>query len=142
MRSTSLLVLVGSGLLLLAGCAPATGDASAGTGEAAAAAALAEGEASAAAPSPEPTAGDAEQWCADADVSARVDAALASDTEGPHNGVLVSPEEMAELGEPEAAIADQRRAWEALTDDEVAFQQCLRVRQGQSPVDPVPGSGS
>ncbi|TQL02641.1 hypothetical protein [Cellulomonas sp. SLBN-39] len=138
MRSTSLLVLVGGGLLLLSACAPAAGPASADAGPTATAAAPQESAAGATAPGA--TAGDGERWCADADVSTRVDAALASVTEGPHNGVLVSPEEMAELGEPEAAIADQRRAWEALTVDEVAFQQCLRVRQGQPIVDPVPGS--
>jgi hypothetical protein len=77
--------------------------------------------------------------CADPAVAARVDEGLASTTEGPHNSILVSPDEMREMGETEESIARQLAAWRGLSPADIAFQQCLRARQGQPILDPVPG---
>ncbi|WP_024288604.1 hypothetical protein [Cellulomonas sp. KRMCY2] len=72
-------------------------------------------------------------------MATRVDEALASDSEGPHNSILVSPEEMLEMGHTEADAAGQLVEWEKLSSEDVAFQQCLRARQGDPLLDPVPG---
>ncbi|WP_250446947.1 hypothetical protein, partial [Actinotalea sp. C106] len=77
--------------------------------------------------------------CADPTVAARVDEGLASDTEGAHNSILVSPEEMTELGHSDAEAANQLAEWERLSREDVAFQQCLRARQGEPTLDPVQG---
>jgi hypothetical protein len=71
--------------------------------------------------------------CSDPVVSARVDEALGSPTEGPHNGSLVTPDEARESGLGEDVVAQQAAVWAALTPEERAFQQCLRVRQGGDP---------
>jgi hypothetical protein len=66
-------------------------------------------------------------------VSARVDEALSSPTEGLHNGSLVTPDEARESGLGEEVVAQQVAVWAALSPEDRAFQQCLRVRQGDDP---------
>ena len=68
--------------------------------------------------------------CSDPVVSARVDEALSSPTEGSHNGSLVTPDEARESGLGDEVVAQQAAAWAALSPEDRAFQQCLRVRQG------------
>lgn len=146
MPKTSRPVLLVAALLLAAACAPASSpeplDVDGRTPTGAAATTRGTG-APGSTPSAAETAVDdsgGEDWCADPGVAARVDAALASATEGPHNGTLVSPEEMAELGHTAAEIERQTKAWQDLSADEAAFQQCLRVRQGEATVERPPGS--
>lgn len=85
------------------------------------------------APAPTVVATPVSEPCADPVVSARVDEALASQTEGSHNGILLSPDEVREQGFDEEAVAQQSAAWAALTAQDRAFQQCLRARQGEKP---------
>ncbi|MFC8191003.1 hypothetical protein ACFUMH_04995 [Cellulomonas sp. NPDC057328] len=144
-RKTSGLALVGAALLLAA-CAPASSSTPLGDdGRAPTVTAAPTPEAGAPGPTPaaaEPVTGESADvdWCADPAVAARVDAGLASDTEGLHNGMLASPEELAELGHTEAEIESQTRAWQSLSAEEAAFQQCLRVRQGEATVERMPGA--
>ncbi len=145
MRRACGLALLGAALLLGA-CAPASSSTPLGADGRAptrtASPTPEEGAPSSTPAAAEPVTGESAgvDWCADPAVAARVDAGLASDTEGPHNGMLVSPEEVAELGHTEAEIESQTRAWQNLSPEEAAFQQCLRVRQGEATVERMPGA--
>ena len=57
------------------------------------------------------SAAPAQDWCADPAVAALVEETLASDTEGQPMRILVSPEEMKEMGDTDADIAGQLRVW-------------------------------
>ncbi|GIG39275.1 hypothetical protein [Cellulomonas phragmiteti] len=142
-RATLVPVLAG-GLLLLAACAPvgeATPPAStAGTPAVTPAATVAP-------PAVDPTTDAAAQpaavptdWCADPEIAAEVEAALASGVESNHNGMLVSPQEMGASGGTAVDVDRQVRVWRELPPAQAAFQQCLRVRQGQPTVERMPGA--
>ena len=68
-----------------------------------------------------------ETQCASPDLRARLDAALSAATEGSHNSILATPDEVAQLGAE--AIDRQKRAWDALDEQELLWQLCLRDRQ-------------
>jgi hypothetical protein len=71
---------------------------------------------------------DEKAACAEPGMQKRLEEALSSQTEGAHNGLLATPEEVAEL---DGDAADrQKRAWDALSDDELLWQLCLRDHQG------------
>lgn len=71
-----------------------------------------------------------EDACADPDVRSAVDSALASGSEGPHNALLATPDEV-----NVSERARQATAWHALTDHELAFQLCLRLSQDAEQAD-------
>ena len=75
----------------------------------------------------------AEDPCADPMVSARVDEALAAQTIGVENSLLVSPGDAREMVLGDDVVAQQAAAWAALTPEDRAFQQCLRFQEGEAP---------
>ena len=121
-RRTAGLVLAGLGALVLVGCGQSSG--------------------SDAQPDAATSATLTTDWCADPAVAADVEEALASHTEGVPQRILVSPDEMKEFGHTDAEIAAQVEEWKKLSPADLAFQQCIRVRQGDPLVDPVPGAPS
>ncbi|WP_167047564.1 hypothetical protein [Salinibacterium sp. ZJ454] len=71
--------------------------------------------------------------CDDTAVAAEVEAALASPTEGPHNGMLGTPDEVP--GDDRAQQEQQAKAWRELTPERRAFQLCLRLSQNGPSLD-------
>jgi hypothetical protein len=76
--------------------------------------------------------------CADPELEARVDAALAAPSEGLESSLSAAPEEMP--GADDADIASQERLWAAMPAEEVERQQCLRLRQGLPEVAGMPSA--